>query len=429
MSDSQSGAHGSSADDLPARPSRLARGLDTFVSLRYRNFRYLWGGTLISSSGDWMDQVALNWLVVSQLYSGVDAALPLALLNGARAIPILLVTPIGGVLADRMERRRLMFTTQSVAMVMAFALAVLVSTGLVEFWMVLLISTGRGVMNSFNMPARQSLISELVPRESLMNAVALNSATMNLTRVLGPTIGAAFLASPLGVAGAFYFNGATFIAVLAGLLIMDIPPLPSRRRASLLIELGGGFKYIKDSEVLRPLVILAAVPMVFGMPYQTLSALVARDVLDLGGSGYGLLTAATGIGAVVGAMFIASRPPDARKGRMMLIGLGAFGLAIVVFAGSVWFPVSIVAMVAVGLFQQVYLASNNTLLQLHADDEYRGRVMSMLFLSRGTVPLGTLIAGLATTVVGVQWAMGVMASVLIVMAVGVAKRAPRVRAL
>ncbi|MGE0136006.1 MAG: MFS transporter [Dehalococcoidia bacterium] len=410
-------------------PATRAGRLSAFDSLRYRNYRLLWFGQLVSSSGDWMDQVALNWLVVSQLYDGRDAALPVAILNASRLVPILVFTPIGGVLADRLERRRLMFATQAAAMVMAFVLATLVATGLVEFWMVLAIALGRGVMLSFNMPARQSLISELVPREALTNAVALNSATLNLTRVAGPLIAAIFFLTPFGIAGAFYFNGATFVAVLIGLAIMDIPRQPVRTRKSMFSELLGGFSYINRSQVLRALVILATVPMVFGMPYQAMSAVIARDVLGTGGEGFGLLTAATGVGAVCGALTIASLPPSARKGRLMLVGLNCFGLSIIVFAASSWFALSLVAMASVGVCQQIYLASNNTLLQLHAEDEYRGRVMSTLFLSRGMVPLGTLIAGLATTVIGVQWALGAMASVLVVLALLTARAAPRVRAL
>jgi len=197
----------------------------------------------------------------------------------------------------------------------------------------------------------------------------------------------------------------------------------------MLSELAGGFAYINRSLVLRTLVVLATVPMVFGMPYQTMSAVVARDVLGTGGEGFGLLTAATGVGAVCGALTIASLPSHAQKGRLMLVGLCCFGLSIIVFAASSWFALSIAAMAAVGVCQQVYLASNNTLLQLHAEDEYRGRVMSMLFLSRGMVPLGTMVAGVATTVVGVQWALAAMASVLVVLALLTARFVPRVRAL
>src|SRR5215208_369530 len=193
-------------------------------SLRHRNYRLLWSGTLISSSGDWMDQVALNWLV----YELTDSAFSLGILNLCRLLPILLFTLIGGVVADRFERRRMLIVTQTVAMILAFALAILVSTGIVfrdtqlGFLMVLVVAVGRGMMMSFNQPARQSLISDLVPSELLTNAVALNSATLNLTRVIGPVIGGLLIAS-IGTAGAFYFNGASFVAVLWGLALMRFP--------------------------------------------------------------------------------------------------------------------------------------------------------------------------------------------------------------
>jgi len=416
----------------PLPPSRRRVRLPAaFASLRYRNYRYLWWGQLVSSSGDWMDQVALSWLVVSILYQGGNSAIPLAMLNFSRAIPILFVTPFGGAMADRMERRRLMIATQTGAMILAFILATLVVTHEVRFWMVLVIAVGRGVMNSFNQPARQSLISELVPPEALMNAVALNSATLNLTRVIGPTIAAAFLATRFGVAGAFYFNGATFIAVIASLFVMDVPPLAAGRgrRANIFADVVGGFSYIRRSNVLKPLVILAAVPMIFGMPYQSLSAAVAHDALKLDGSGFGILTAATGVGAVTGALYVASLGPKARKGMLMMVGLLAFGGTILVFALSSIFALSIVAMVGIGVTQQIYLASNNTLLQLHAEDEYRGRVLSMLFLSRGTVPLGTALCGFLSTFIGIQYALASMAAVLLLIAFATLIKAPNMRAL
>ena len=183
-------------------------------------------GTLISQSGDWMDQIALNWLV----YQLTGSAFALGLVNLCRLAPILLFTLVGGVIADRVERRKLMFTTQTVAMVLALVLAALVSTGLVEFWMVLLVAVGRGIALSFNLPARQSLISDLVPREILSNAIALNQATINLTRVLGPAIGGILIAT-IGVAGAFYVNGFSFLAVLYGLALMRFPPREVRAEA------------------------------------------------------------------------------------------------------------------------------------------------------------------------------------------------------
>jgi len=277
-------ARARSEDDDPASaapaPLEVRRRFQlptAFESLHHRNYRLLWIGSLISSSGDWMDQVALNWLV----YELTGSAFSLGLLNLCRLVPILVFTLIGGVVADRFERRRLLFVTQTVAMLLAFALAILVSTGIIYrdtqagFVMVLIVAIGRGMMLSFNQPARQSLISDLVPKELLTNAIALNSATMNLTRVIGPAIGGLLIAS-VGSAGAFYFNGASFLAVLWGLALMRFPPRVVRAsKKGIAADLAGGISYVANRAELRMLVILALVPMIFGMPYMTMLTVFA----------------------------------------------------------------------------------------------------------------------------------------------------------
>ena len=405
----------------PARRTRLPT---SFSSLQYRNYRLLWFGTLVSSSGDWMDQIALNWLV----YQLTGSAVYLGVLNLCRLAPVLLFTLVGGVVADRVERRRLVFTTQTSAMVLAFVLATLVATGVVSFWMVLVIAVGRGITLSFNQPARQSLISDLVPPQSLMNAIALNSATLNLTRIIGPAIGGGLIAT-VGVAGAFYVNGASFLAVLLALALMRFNDqrAAARPRTSVAGEMASGLGYLRGEPALRTLVMLALVPMIFGMPYQTMLTVFAKDVLQVGGGGLGVLTACSGVGALAGALAIASM--GAGRVRFMLLGLMAFGAALIVFSASPWLPLSVVALVAVGISQQVYTTTNNTLIQLHVAPEYRGRVLSMLFLNRGMVPLGTMVAGFATAAFGPQVAVGAMAAVLVVIAALTARFVPALRTL
>ena len=397
------------ASEVGRRPGPgLPRAL---ASLRHRNFRLLWIGSLISNSGDWMDQVALNWLV----YQLTGSAVYLGILNFCRLVPILVFTLIGGVVADRVERRRLMFVTQTVAMALAFILAFLVSSGLVEIWMVLLIAVGRGMMLSFNQPARQSLISELVPPVDLMNAVALNSATLNLTRVLGPAIGGGLIAS-VGVAGAFYVNGVSFLAVLLGLALMRFPERLRRVHRSMLSDLLGGMRYLGRQRHLRALVLLALLPMVFGMPYMTMLTVFASDVLEVGGSGLGLLTACSGVGAVCGALAVASLSQTGRRLGLMLTGLVAFGLTLLGFSLSPWLWFSALMLLGVGASQQLYMSLNNTLIQEYVDEEYRGRILSTLFLNRGMVPLGTMLAGFGTGLFGVQVTMGGMAAALVLTA-------------
>ena len=391
-----------------------------FTSLRHRNYRLLWLGTVISSSGDWMDQIALNWLVYQLTGSGVA----LGFLNFCRLMPILVFTLVGGVVADRVERRKLIFATQAVSMLLAFALAILVSTGLVEYWMVLVIAVGRGVTLSFNQPARQSLISDLVPREDLMNAIALNSATMNLTRVIGPAIGGILIAT-VGVAGAFYVNGASFVGVLYGLALMRFPPHHRRAHGSLVADMLAGMRYLGGHPRLRTLVLLAVLPMVFGMPYMTMLTVFASDVLLVGGTGLGLLTACSGTGAVLGALWVASLKRREHRDRIMLGGLAGFGVALMAFSFSPWLWLSAVALLAVGACQQLYMSINNSLIQEDVDDQYRGRIMSTLFLNRATVPLGTMLAGFGADLIGVQVTVGVMAAMLVVAALAAGRVALR----
>jgi MFS family permease len=411
--------HGSCPIDVSeARSGRFRPRLPVALTpLRHRNYRLLWTGTLISQSGDWMDQIALNWLV----YQLTGSAFSLGLMNFCRLAPVLLFTLVGGVIADRVERRKLMFTTQTIAMVLALALAVLVSTGLVEFWMVLVVAVGRGIALSFNLPARQSLISDLVPRESLASAVALHQATNNLTRVVGPAIGGLLIAS-IGVAGAFYVNGFSFLAVLGGLALMRFPPRQSRPSQGILADLVGGLRYIKGEPNIRSLVLLALVPMILGMPYMTMLTVFASDVLLVGGSGLGLLTACSGAGAVCGALFVGSRGTKRGRRRLMRIGLVAFGLALLVFAISPSLWISAGTLIAVGFSQQIYMAQNNALIQEDVDPEYRGRVLSTLFLNRGLVPLGTMLAGFGTDLVGAQATLATMAGLLMLLALFVAGR-------
>jgi MFS family permease len=280
--------------------------------------------------------------------------------------------------------------------------------------MVLVIAVGRGTMMSFNQPARQSLISELVPRTSLTNAIALNSATLNFTRILGPAIGGVLIAT-VGIAGAFYANGASFLAVLLSLMLMDIPPTKARPRKGMVGDLMDGLHYLMGEPRLRTLVLFALVPMILGMPYMTMLAVFAQDILDAGGTGLSILTAATGLGALVGALIVAGALLRHRR-RVMMFALIGFGVSLIAFSFSHWLWASAAALAVAGLSQQVYMSLNNTLIQESVDDAYRGRVLSTMFLNRGMVPLGSMIAGVGASLVGAPITIGVMAALLVVMA-------------
>ena len=382
-------------------------------SLRHRNYRLLWTGNIISHTGDWMDQIAFSWLAYEMTHSTVS----LALVNVCRAGPILLFTLIGGVIADRVERRTLLFSTQFILMLMAFLLAGLLTLDLLQVWMAFAIAIARGVTNSFNQPARQSLISDLVPNQILPNAVALNSATMNLTKVIGPASGGILIAT-IGVEGAFYVNAVSFIAVLYGLALMQFPPREAaRKRNSILADLRGGFAYLQREKALRLLVIMALVPMVLGQPYQTMLTVFAKDVFESGSQGLGVMQSVAALGSLSGAIIIASQRESRGFNLKMLLGLVGFGGGLFLFCLTPSMLLALVPLFMAGIFMQTYQVSNNTVLQMKVDPEYRGRVLSTLFLQRGMVPLGTMFAGMLTTVVGPQAALGAMAFSLLVIGI------------
>lgn len=360
-----------------------------------------------------MDLIAFNWLV----YILTDSTLQLAFANALRALPALAFTLIGGVVADRMERRKLLFTTQFVMMLFAFALAILVSTGAVNIYLIYAVALGRGVAMAFNQPARQSLISELVPEEDLPNAVALNSATVNLTRVIGPAIGGILIAT-IGVTGAFYLNAFSFIAVLYGLYLMQFPAWkPTRERRSMVSDLADGYRYLRHEAGLRTLVILALVPMLLGQPYQTMLTVFAKDVFQTGGSGLGLMQSTAALGAIIGALAVASSRQSTRFHVQMMAGMVFFGVMLVLFAVSPSMWVALPILLVIGFSNQTYQTSNNTLLQMNVEAEYRGRILSLLFLRRGLLPLGTVLAGALTSAFGPEIAVGSMAACLVLLAV------------
>jgi MFS family permease len=396
-----------------------------FASLRHRNYRYFWIGTLLSNIGDWMDNVAFNWLMWELTGSGAF----LGLLALFRAAPILVFTLFGGALADRMERRRLLQLTQFGAMFLALLLSALVLTDVVEVWHVFAIAAGRGIVMSINMPTRQAMLSDIVERKDLTNAIALNSATMNLTRVLGGSIGG-ILITIIGTGGVFLVNGLSTVILIVTLSLMVIPPLATdARRRSILRSIGDGLSYIRANDILLSLIILALAPMVFGMPYMTLLPIFADEVLGIGNEGYGVLVAFTGIGAMVGALTIAGTSNMRHRGRVMLLVMIAFGVMLFAFSRSADPTFSYALLLGVGAGQTTYMALNNTLLQTHASDEMRGRVMSVFFLNRGMVPLGTVGAGFLTEFIGVQWTTSLMASVLVALGVAALIFLPRLRAL
>lgn len=382
----------------------------------------MWTGTLISNTGDWMDQVALNWLVISTTGSPFD----LAMVNLCRGLPILLFTLVGGALADRVERRRLMLMTQSSAMLLAFVLAAMVLGGNASIWAILAVATCRGIIVAFNLPARHSMVPELVPPEDVPNALALTSTTINLTKVLGPAL-AGIIVALWGSGVCFLLNGLSFIVVLWTLRAMEFPP-PSAQRHSepLARSIMEGLAYVRSDRTILLLLLVALVPQFFGQPYQTLLALFAYDVFRIGPEGLGFLVAASALGSVLGGLVLAGLPRIASTGRWMLIFLIIFGTLLCAFALNPLVALAPVILLGVGASQIAYNASNNTILQLRLPNHMRGRVTSILLLNRGLVQLGAAASAFAAGFIGAQGAVASTGLVIILFGLSMLLWSPRI---
>jgi MFS family permease len=277
-------------------------GIQTFASLRYRDYRLLWIGSLFSSSGQWIQQVSIGWLT----YTLTGSPFLLGLVNGLRALPLLLLGPFGGVAADRLDRKRLMLTTQLFLMTVTAIFATIIFTGPAHVWNIVVFSLLTGVAWAFNMPVRQSVVPNLVPRSALMNAMALNSAGFNLTRVVGPSL-AGLLIAAVGIAGNFYLQALAYVGVASMVWMMHIPPRTTApQEVSVRQHLAEGARFVWRHPTLRMQMALALVPVVIGLPYISLMPIFAKDVLHVGPGGFGLLMAAPGLGAVLGTLSIAS---------------------------------------------------------------------------------------------------------------------------
>lgn len=386
----------------PARGrGRLAR-LDTFSSLqRNPNFRLYWAGACTSNIGTWMQTVAQGWLV----YVLTNSPFLLGVVSFAGAIPVLLFSLFGGVLADRFERRRLMVWTQTGMMILAFALWLLTILNVVTVWEIALIAFLNGIVMALNTPVRQSIISDLVPREDLQNAIAVNSMQFQTSRILGPALAGLALAV-IGPGWCFFLNALSFLAVIAALLIMDVPPLLPRKHPSVWKNMTEGIDYVWKQPIIFALLVVAAVPSLFGQVYQPMMPAIAISVLHVDATGLGLLQSAAGAGALLGAMAIASLTKNQHRGRIMLAALLLFGIALILFGLSLQMLLALAFVFVVGFASMAYSALNQTFLQTLADEELRGRVLSLLTLTTfGFQPLGALLAGVVAERAGVGTAL------------------------
>ena len=361
------------------------------AALTYRDFRVLWFGAFTSTIGTWMQKVAQSWLILT--IAGTSSAFFLGLDAFLGELPILLFTLIGGVVADRRDRRQLLIASQYVQMATAFALAALVYFDVVRIWHVLTLSVVTGMAQAFGGPAYQSLLPSLVEKEHVPNAIAFNSIQFNLARVIGPLIAGAALAT-LGMAACFGLNGVSFLAVIAAILSLRIRHIPTAATTRMHQELKGGFVFVRTNPGLIGLCVLGFATTFLGNPLLTFLPVFTRDVVGGGVNEYTYLMAAAGAGAVTGALVVAWRGRFGQMGRALLTVQFVFGLLIVSFALLRVFWINAIVLFAAGACMVMVFATLSSLVQLNAPNEMRGRVMSIYTVAfRGGMPLGSLAAG------------------------------------
>jgi len=397
--------------DAAATPPR-GRFSRTFSALHYRDFRLLWIGAFASTTGTFVQTLAQAWLVYKMTGSafllGVDGFLATG--------PMLLFSLVGGVVADRMARRRIMLLSQFCQMSFAFILAALVWTHTVQVWHIFLLSFLTGSAQSFSGPAYISLLPLLVKREDVPNAVAMNSMQFNLARVIGPAIGG-FVFALWGAAFCFFLNGLSFVAVIIAMTIMSIPPVIGGQKRSVLEDLKEGFDFVRSRRSLQWLTFLAFAGTFLGMPLFTMLQVVANRIFGLGPRGLSMLQADYGVGSVIGALFVASTSYAVRKGRLALMMQLAFACLLAAFGLSRSLAVSLVVAFLAGMCIVGVVSLYSSLVQLATNDAMRGRVMSIFMLAfRGGMPLGNLLAGFLAQRWSITVALVVNGSILAVVA-------------
>ncbi len=401
---------------------RLAQ---TLRALGSRNFRLFFAGQTVSLVGTWIQQIAMSWLV----YRLTGSAFMLGMVGFVAQAPGFVITPFAGVAADRWNRHRMVIATQTGAMLQALALAALTLTGTVRVWHILALSAFVGVVNGFDVPARQSFLVEMVEeKEDLANAIALNSSMFNAARLVGPAIAGALIAI-VGEGWCFLINGASFLAVLAALFAMRVPPRPRPQgEVRVLEQLREGFAYGFGFPPIRAVLLFLAIAALIAQPYTVLMPVIATRMLHGGADTLGLLMAATGLGALAGALYLAGRATVVGLGRVIVVAATLFGIALIGVALSRTTWLSCAFLVLAGFGMMVHAASSNTILQTIVEERMRGRIISLYTLAfLGMAPLGSLYAGSVAGRWGAPVAIGIGAGVTLLASAYFATRLPTLR--
>jgi len=380
-----------------ARPPRGSWSLSkTGSSLRYRNFRLLFIGTVFSHTGDFMQAMAQAWLV----WTMTNSPFLLGLLGFCQAVPRLLLGAIGGALVDRLDRRRLLLLTQNLAMVQAFAFWALVYFDLIRFWHIVVLVLFIGTVNTLNQTARQSLINTLVPRAELMNAIALNSSIVSLSKVIGPSLGGVLI-SVIGVAGCLLVNAASFLAIILSLVMMDLPLWQrEEKEENFWQEVIEGYHYVKTNHQVFSVLSLAYIVALIGSPYTRFLPVFATDIFHAGPSGFGLLLAAPGVGAVGSGLWLASMGNIRRRRNFVFVSVLAFSLFLMLFSFSRSMLLSLLCLVMVGASHIAFRAVANTTIQMETPPHLLGRILSLFFMDKGLWSFGTLFIGSVASLLG-----------------------------
>lgn len=393
-------------------------------ALRHRNFQLFFSGQLISLIGTWMQQIAQSWLI----YRLTQSSMLLGVVGFAGQIPSFVLGPFGGHVADRYDRRRSLVVTQSSMMVLAFILAALTLTKVVTEWHIIILSALLGVVNAFDIPIRQAFLVEMVERDDLMNAIALNSSMFNGARVIGPAV-AGLLVAAIGEGWCFFANAVSYIAVIAGLVAMTIQQLAPRTESrSVLANIFEGFRFVGTTAPIRALLLLLGLASFIAMPYTILMPVFADKIFHSGARGLGILMGASGVGALIGSIALALRSSVKGLGTWVAVAAVAFGALLIAFAFSKSLLVSSIILIPVGTALMVQMASSNTLIQSMVPDALRGRVMavySMMFVGMG--PFGALGAGVVAERIGAPMTVAIGGGVLIAGALAFSLRLPALR--
>jgi MFS family permease len=393
-------------------------------ALRHRNFQLFFSGQLISLIGTWMDNIAEAWLV----YRLTGSSLLLGTVAFAGQIPVFLLAPIGGMVADRWNRHRVVIATQAISMVLAGILAVLTLSHRITVWEVVVLAALMGAVNAFDIPARQAFLVDMVGREDLMNAIALNSSMFNGARVIGPSI-AGILVASIGEGWCFAANSISYIAVIIGLLLMHVNRAPAEvRLVSPFEHIVEGFRFVWNTGPIRALLLLLGLVSLAAMPYSVLMPIFAAKILHGNARTLGVLMGATGVGALGGALTLATRSGVKGLGRWVAVACASFGTSLILFSLSRWYVLSVVLLVPVGFAMMVQMASSNTLIQAMVPDRLRGRAMavySMMFM--GMAPMGALLSGWSAEHIGAQWTLVIGGVGAIVGAALFARNLPKIR--